>query len=111
MEEDITGRSLLERCDKLLHSIAAITSSAEQVAATDHQPSPVSVLDSSFLSEENSASPLPKRSIVFEGTSQLHHHKFQLVVTVISYRFPSFSSSWRKAIAFLDRFFFFKFYS
>ncbi|KAL0458196.1 UNVERIFIED_CONTAM: hypothetical protein Slati_0446800 [Sesamum latifolium] len=34
------GRNLLERCDKLLHSIA-------EMAATDMQPSPVSVLDSS----------------------------------------------------------------
>ncbi|PKU70404.1 protein LONGIFOLIA 2-like [Dendrobium catenatum] len=65
-EEFRTGRTLLERCDKLLHSIAAITSSAEQVTAMDQQPSPVSVLDSSFLSEENSASSLPKLSIDFK---------------------------------------------
>jgi len=62
------GRSLLERCDKLLHSIAAFTS-AEQVTASDQQPSPVSVLDSSFLGEESSPSPVMKRSIEFKGTS------------------------------------------
>ncbi|PKA49384.1 Protein LONGIFOLIA 2 [Apostasia shenzhenica] len=54
-----TGRRLLERCDKLLHSIAAITFSSEQVAAVDQQPSPVSVLDSAFLSDE----PLPVGSV------------------------------------------------
>ncbi|KAH7652286.1 hypothetical protein IHE45_19G007100 [Dioscorea alata] len=61
------GRSLLERCDRLLHSIAAITSSAEQVTAVDPQPSPVSVLDSaSFLGDECSPSPVLKRSLVFK---------------------------------------------
>ncbi|URE25719.1 hypothetical protein MUK42_17336 [Musa troglodytarum] len=63
-----SGRSLLDRCDKLLHSIAAFTG-AEQVAAADQQPSPVSVLDSSaFLAEEGSPSPSPlsKRSIDFK---------------------------------------------
>ncbi|KAK8933431.1 hypothetical protein KSP39_PZI015417 [Platanthera zijinensis] len=61
-----SGRSLLERCDKLLHSIAAITSTAEPVnPPTDRQPSPVSVLDSTFLSDDTLASPLPKRGINF----------------------------------------------
>ncbi|KAG0464274.1 hypothetical protein HPP92_020343 [Vanilla planifolia] len=63
---DFERARILERCDKLLQSIAAITSSAEQVNVTDQQPSPVSVLDSSFLAEESSASPLPKRSIGFK---------------------------------------------
>ncbi|PKU85285.1 Protein LONGIFOLIA 1 [Dendrobium catenatum] len=64
-EDYRSGRSLLERCDKLLHSIAAITSSAEQVIPTDRQLSPVSVLDSSIHSDESSTSSLPKRAIGF----------------------------------------------
>lgn len=60
MEEYKEGRSLLERCDKLLHSIAEIT-------ATELQPSPVSVLDSSFYKDESSPSPVLKRSIDFKG--------------------------------------------
>ncbi|RWW81522.1 hypothetical protein BHE74_00010067 [Ensete ventricosum] len=62
-----SGRSLLDRCDKLLHSIAAFT-------GADQQPSPVSVLDSSaFLAEEGSPSPSPlsKRSIDFKGDLSL----------------------------------------
>ncbi|XP_050364433.1 protein LONGIFOLIA 1 [Argentina anserina] len=55
VEEYKEGRSLLERCDKLLHSIAEL------------QPSPVSVLDSSFYKEECSPSPVMKRSIDFKG--------------------------------------------
>ncbi|CAK9157309.1 unnamed protein product [Ilex paraguariensis] len=63
-EEWKEGRSLLERCDKLLHSIAEIT-------ATDLQPSPVSVLDSSFYKDElSSPSPVMKRSIDFKVTGQ-----------------------------------------
>ncbi|KAK9281461.1 hypothetical protein L1049_004364 [Liquidambar formosana] len=54
------GRSLLERCDKLLHSIAEIT-------ASELQPSPVSVLDSSFYKDDSSSpSPVMKRSIDFK---------------------------------------------
>ncbi|TQD75883.1 hypothetical protein C1H46_038587 [Malus baccata] len=53
-EEYKEGRSLLERCDKLLHSIAEL------------QPSPVSVLDSSFYKDESSPSPVMKRSIDFK---------------------------------------------
>ncbi|GAB4841654.1 hypothetical protein Ancab_022368 [Ancistrocladus abbreviatus] len=60
MEEHREGRSLLERCDKLLHSIAEIT------APTELQPSPVSVLDSSFCKEEDSPSPVMKRTLVFK---------------------------------------------
>ncbi|KAM7255937.1 hypothetical protein ACFE04_011678 [Oxalis oulophora] len=56
----VGGRSLLERCDKLLNSIAEITTS------TELQPSPVSVLDSSFYKEESSPSPIMKRSIEFK---------------------------------------------
>lgn len=53
------GNSLLERCDKLLHSIAEFT--------TESQPSPVSVLDSSFYKDESSSpSPVMQRSIDFE---------------------------------------------
>ncbi|GFZ04778.1 hypothetical protein Acr_17g0003500 [Actinidia rufa] len=57
MEEYKGGRTLLERCDKLLHSILEMT-------ATESQPSPVSVLDSSFY-ESSSPSPVMKRSIDF----------------------------------------------
>ncbi|KAH9729612.1 varlmgl domain-containing protein [Citrus sinensis] len=59
VEEYKEGRSLLERCDKLLHSIAEIT-------ASELQPSPVSVLDSSFYKDESSPSPVMKRSIDFK---------------------------------------------
>ncbi|KAL3517625.1 hypothetical protein ACH5RR_020214 [Cinchona calisaya] len=69
MEEEynIEGKSLLERCDKLLHSIA-------EMNATDMQPSPVSVLDSSssfYKDESSSSSPSPvmKRSIEFKDQS------------------------------------------
>lgn len=72
------GRILLERCDKLLHSIAEITSKAgvdydgEQVSAGEQQPSPVSVLDvgASFDRDDaGTASPssLPKLCIDFKG--------------------------------------------
>ncbi|XP_072990694.1 uncharacterized protein [Typha latifolia] len=64
-EDYKSGRSLLERCDKLLSSIAAMTA-AEQVTAVDQQPSPVSVLDSSFLGDESSPSPATKRAIDFK---------------------------------------------
>ncbi|KAK8654254.1 hypothetical protein V6N13_128225 [Hibiscus sabdariffa] len=57
VEEYKDGRILLERCDKLLHCIAEMT------ASTELQPSPVSVLDSSFYKEESSLSPVKKRNI------------------------------------------------
>nr|XP_017232857.1 PREDICTED: protein LONGIFOLIA 1-like isoform X2 [Daucus carota subsp. sativus] len=54
------GRRLLNRCDKLLNSIA-------EMNATESQPSPVSVLDSSYYQDDSSLSPSPviKRSISF----------------------------------------------
>ncbi|KAL1550169.1 protein LONGIFOLIA 1-like [Salvia divinorum] len=55
---DTEGKSLLDRCDKLLHNIA-------EFAAADMQPSPVSVLDPSF----DSLTPSPvttKRNIHFK---------------------------------------------
>ncbi|KAJ7977326.1 protein LONGIFOLIA 1 [Quillaja saponaria] len=58
VEDYKEGRNLLERCDKLLHSIAEITT-------TELQPSPVSVLDSLFY-ESSSPSPVMKRSIDYE---------------------------------------------
>ncbi|KAJ6392058.1 hypothetical protein OIU77_025923 [Salix suchowensis] len=67
------GRNLLERCDKLLHSIAEIT-------ANELQPSPVSVLDSSFYKEESSPSPVMKRTVDFEGL------KFEAVDILPSWR-------------------------
>ncbi|EXB26554.1 hypothetical protein L484_012545 [Morus notabilis] len=60
VEEYKEGRSLLERCDKLLHSIAEITTTNEL------QSSPVSVLDSSFYKDESSTSPVMKRAIDFK---------------------------------------------
>ncbi|GMH25781.1 hypothetical protein Nepgr_027624 [Nepenthes gracilis] len=60
-EENKEGRSLLERCDKLLHSIA------EMNATTELQPSPVSVLDSSFDKDDDAPpSPVMKRTINFK---------------------------------------------
>lgn len=63
------GRSLLERCDKLLHSIAEITAT---------ELSPVSVLDSSFYKDESSSpSPiLKRRSIEFQGNGRhvIYYH-------------------------------------
>ncbi|KAM3360742.1 protein LONGIFOLIA 1 [Capsicum galapagoense] len=57
------GRSLLERCDKLLNSIAEMT-------APESQPSPVSVLDSSFYRDDSpSPSPIMKRNIDFKDVS------------------------------------------
>lgn len=55
IEESKGGSSLLERCDKLLRNIG-------EMAATEMQPSPVSVLDSSFYKDESfSPSPVMKR--------------------------------------------------
>ncbi|XWS31508.1 hypothetical protein CRYUN_Cryun23aG0082300 [Craigia yunnanensis] len=62
VEEYKEERSLLERCDKLLHSIAEMTAAT----TTELQPSPVSVLDSSFYKEESSPSSVMKRSIDFK---------------------------------------------
>ncbi|KAE8704036.1 CRC domain-containing protein TSO1-like [Hibiscus syriacus] len=62
VEEYKDGRSLLERCDKLLHSIAEMT------ASTKLQLSPVSVLDSSFARSRLfplASSYLPDNSDVF----------------------------------------------
>ncbi|GAB2298250.1 hypothetical protein Dimus_032320 [Dionaea muscipula] len=79
MEECREGRSLLERCDKLLHSIAEMTATTTTTtatttaAATELQPSPVSVLDSSFHKEDDE-SPSPvnmKRTIDFKAVDQL----------------------------------------
>ncbi|MED6182091.1 hypothetical protein PIB30_025325 [Stylosanthes scabra] len=64
MEEKREGRSLLERCDKLLNSIAEITGSGQQ--GESEQPSPVSVLDSSFYKEEEEPSPVMKRCIDYK---------------------------------------------
>ncbi|CAN1291664.1 Protein LONGIFOLIA 1 [Linum perenne] len=62
-EEHKDGRNILDRCDKLLHSIAEMTA-----ATADLQPSPVSVLDSSsFYKDESSPSPVMKRNVDFKG--------------------------------------------
>ncbi|XP_039064184.1 protein LONGIFOLIA 1-like isoform X1 [Hibiscus syriacus] len=55
-------RSLLERCDKLLHSIAEMTA-----ATAKSQLSPISVLDSSFYKDELSPSLVMQRRIDFKG--------------------------------------------
>ncbi|XP_058748712.1 protein LONGIFOLIA 1-like [Vicia villosa] len=54
------GKELLQRCDKLLNSIAEITEL--------QQPSPVSILDSSFYKDDSSCSPSPvmKRCIEYK---------------------------------------------
>ncbi|KAK1355780.1 hypothetical protein POM88_049036 [Heracleum sosnowskyi] len=56
------GRRLLDRCDKLLNSIA-------EMNATESQPSPVSVLDSSYYKDDSSLSPSPviKRHLSYPG--------------------------------------------
>ncbi|CAF2113738.1 hypothetical protein YC2023_103183 [Brassica napus] len=56
------GKNLLERCDKLLNSIAEMAAAA---AAGDSQPSPVSVLDASLYQEDSSPSPVMKRTLHF----------------------------------------------
>ncbi|KAJ8483760.1 hypothetical protein OPV22_016245 [Ensete ventricosum] len=69
------GRQLLDRCDRLLHSITAFTAedqvatvAVQVAAAAEQQPSPVSVLNSPILGEETSPrSPVSKRSIDFKG--------------------------------------------
>lgn len=71
MEEYKEGRSLLERCDKLLHSIAEITTTNEL------QSSPVSVLDSSFYKDESSTSPVMKRTIDFKGNDRYIYMYFK----------------------------------
>lgn len=71
MEEYREGKSLLERCDRLLHSIAEmnIVSSESQPSSGSVLPSPVSVLDPAFDKDESSSpSPVMKRSIDFKGT-------------------------------------------
>ncbi|KAL7598538.1 hypothetical protein Lser_V15G27181 [Lactuca serriola] len=69
MEEYREGKSLLERCDRLLHSIAEmnIVSSESQPSSGSVLPSPVSVLDPAFDKDESSSpSPVMKRSIDFK---------------------------------------------
>ncbi|KAL1197601.1 Protein LONGIFOLIA 1 [Cardamine amara subsp. amara] len=55
------GKTLLERCDKLLHSIAEMAAAE----AGESQPSPVSVLDVSLYHEDSSPSPVMKRTLDF----------------------------------------------
>lgn len=68
MEEYREGKSLLARCDKLLHSIAEMNSINESHASSNSVlPSPVSVLDSAFDKDESSSpSPVMKRCIFFK---------------------------------------------
>ncbi|KAJ9543464.1 hypothetical protein OSB04_023171 [Centaurea solstitialis] len=68
MEEYREGKSLLQRCDKLLNSIAEMNSITEShMSSNSVLPSPVSVLDSAFDKDESSSpSPVMKRSIHFK---------------------------------------------
>ncbi|KVI03897.1 protein LONGIFOLIA 1 [Cynara cardunculus var. scolymus] len=68
MEEYREGKSLLDRCDKLLNSIAEMNNITEShMSSTSVLPSPVSVLDSVFDKDESSSpSPVMKRSIDFK---------------------------------------------
>ncbi|KAJ0621073.1 putative protein LONGIFOLIA [Helianthus annuus] len=68
LEENREGKSLLARCDKLLHSIAEMNSITESHTSFNSViPSPVSVLDSAFDKDESSSpSPVMKRSIDFK---------------------------------------------
>ncbi|KAJ3675608.1 hypothetical protein LUZ60_004650 [Juncus effusus] len=59
-ENSKSGRSLLDRCDKLLNSIVAFTSTDQE----NPQPSPVSVLDASILTEDSSPSPSSTRQLI-----------------------------------------------
>ncbi|XP_071738215.1 uncharacterized protein [Rutidosis leptorrhynchoides] len=56
------GKSLLQRCDKLLHSIAEMTES--QPSSGTIIPSPVSVLDSDGFDKDVSTSPLDSIDII-----------------------------------------------
>lgn len=69
----------MERCDKLLHSIAEIT-------ATDMQPSPVSVLDSSFYKDESSTpSPVTtRRNIDFKGANLIFGQNELITSSVVN---------------------------
>ncbi|XP_076908763.1 uncharacterized protein LOC143565781 [Bidens hawaiensis] len=70
-EENREGKSLLARCDKLLHSIAEMNSITESHTSFNSViPSPVSVLDSAFDKDESSSpSPVMKRSIDFKDVT------------------------------------------
>ncbi|KAI3742632.1 hypothetical protein L1987_60321 [Smallanthus sonchifolius] len=67
MEEYGEGKSLLARCDKLLHSIAEMNIMTESHTRSNSViPSPISVLDSAFDQDESSSpSPVMKRTIDF----------------------------------------------
>ncbi|XP_043693607.1 protein LONGIFOLIA 1-like [Telopea speciosissima] len=76
MEEYKEGRTLLERCDKLLHNISEMT-------GTELQPSPVSVLDSSFY-KDDSPSPIMKRCIDFKDESvAVEEENWSLVISPV----------------------------
>ncbi|KAF8700096.1 hypothetical protein HU200_034459 [Digitaria exilis] len=79
-----TDRGLLERCGKLLSSIQAFTGG--DVAGTDQQPSPVSVLDAAaFLADEDSPSSSgSKRAIDFSTSSSIGRPKPPAGATVVS---------------------------
>ncbi|KAK9057346.1 hypothetical protein SSX86_022181 [Deinandra increscens subsp. villosa] len=68
MDENREGKSLLARCDKLLHSISEMNSINESLTSFNSVlPSPVSVLDSAFDKDGSSSpSPVMKRSIDFK---------------------------------------------
>ncbi|KAK7245101.1 hypothetical protein RIF29_39935 [Crotalaria pallida] len=79
LEEYREGRNLLDRCDKLLNSIAEITV---------QQPSPVSVLDSSFYRDDScSPSPITKRCIDYKGLHEKHQLELDnLTLTTLPFK-------------------------
>ncbi|KFK35496.1 hypothetical protein AALP_AA5G292200 [Arabis alpina] len=66
-EHNRQGKTLLERCDKLLQSIAEMAASE---ANDSQQPSPVSVLDASLYHEDSSPSPVMKRTLDFTESEE-----------------------------------------
>lgn len=81
-EEYKEGRSLLERCDKLLNSIAEMTATTTEL----QQPSPVSVLDSSFYKDEScSPSPVMKRCVDYKGQSHIIIHIISHIIYIMIY--------------------------
>ncbi|KAK1428357.1 hypothetical protein QVD17_17190 [Tagetes erecta] len=82
------GKSLLARCDKLLHSIAEMNSINTESHTTFNSviPSPVSVLDSAFDKDESSSpSPVMKRTIDFKDvTVDLEDDIWQTIIPHVS---------------------------
>ncbi|KAL9674772.1 hypothetical protein QQ045_002971 [Rhodiola kirilowii] len=78
VDKDHKRSSVLERCDLLLHSIAEFNS-MQKLHQQESQPSPVSVLDSSFYNDDSSSSPPPvmKRILVFTDGVEVEEGVFE----------------------------------